>query len=190
MTWLLQRRVGLLIEEKAAMRPERRVALREYRVMKAAQVVFPSLLFFVISAKLQHHQFADRVQKIARIEGPAFSFSSCRRFFEERLIAEETHPLHHREILTVQANRDDEARQPHERFGQLSEPDGHVAAPEASLDHHLLAIVRPPFDKRHWREERRLPDLRLHATHMPEVQKMTGIHLVNRNVPQRGDVEI
>ena len=94
------------------MSPERRIALREHRIMEAAQVVFPGLLLFVIAAKLQHHQFSDRVQKIARIERSAFRFTSCRRFFEERLISEEAHPLLDREIFTVQADGDDETGQP------------------------------------------------------------------------------
>src|SRR4030095_6354888 len=172
------------------MSPERRVALREYRVMEAAQVVFSALLIFVVPAKLQHHQFSDRVQKIARIERPAFGFTSRRGFLEERLIAEETHPLLYGQILAVQSNGDDEARQSHQRFGKLSESDGHVAAPEAGLDHHLPAGVRPAFDERNGGEELRLADLRLDAPQVPEMQEVAGIDLVNRNVPERRDVEI
>ena len=94
------------------MSPERRIALREHRVMEAAQVVLSGLLFLIVAAKLQHHQFSDRVQKIARIERSAFCFTSRGRFFKERLIAEEAHPLLDREIFTVQANGDDETGQP------------------------------------------------------------------------------
>ena len=68
--------------------------------------------------------------------------------------------------------RDDEAREAHERFGELAEPDGDVAAAEAGLDHHLLAVVRPAFDKRRRREERRLADLRLDLPQVPEVQEV------------------
>jgi len=102
------------------MSPERRVALREYRVMEAAQVVFAALLVFVVPAKFQHHQFADRVQKIARIERPAFGFTSRRCFLEERFISEKAHPLLHRQIFAVQPNPHDKSRQPHQSLRQLS----------------------------------------------------------------------
>ena len=86
--------------------------------------------------------------------------------------------------------RDDESRQPHERFRELAELDGRVVPAEARFDHHLLAVVRPPFDERRRREERRLADLRLHLAQMLEVQEVARIHLVNRDVPERREVEV
>ena len=47
-----------------------------------------------------------------------------------------------------------------------------VAAAEAGLDHHLLAVVRPPLDERRRGEERRLADLRLDLPQVLEVQEV------------------
>src|SRR5689334_18267818 len=118
------------------MRTERRIALREYCVVERAERVFAALLFFEVAAHLQHHELADRVQPIARIERAALGLASRGGFFEERLVAEESHPLFNREILAVQADGDDEPGQANERFGELSKLEGHIASAEPGFNHH------------------------------------------------------
>jgi hypothetical protein len=90
----------------------------------------------------------------------------------------------------VETDGDDESREPDERLRQLAEFHRMVAAPESRLDHHVLAVVRPPFDKRHRREERGLPYLRRHLPQVLVVKKVARIDLVNRNIPERRHVEV
>ena len=80
---------------------------------------------------------------------------------------------------------DDEADEADERFGELTELHALILAAEARLDHHLLAVVRPPFDERRRREHDRLAHLRLDAPQMLIVQKVARVDLVNRDRPER-----
>ena len=172
------------------MGPERRVALREHGVVERAQRELPFLRFLVVAPQLQHHQLADRVHEVGRIERAALRFAARGRFFEKRFVPEEAHPLLDRQILAVQADGDDEAGQAHERFGKLAELERGVAAAEAGLHHHVLAVVRPAFDERRGREQRRLADLRLDLPQVLEVEEVARIDLVDRDVPQRRQVEV
>ena len=81
-------------------------------------------------------------------------------------------------------------RQTDQRFGELAERDRRGPAAEAGLDHHLLAVVRPALDERQRREHDRLAGLRLDAPQVLVVQEVAGIHLVNRDRPERRDVEV
>ena len=60
--------------------------------------------------------------QVRRIEGASLRFTTSRRLFEKRLVAEEAHALLDGEVLAVQANGDHEAGEAHECFGELSEP--------------------------------------------------------------------
>ena len=110
--------------------------------------------------------------------------------FEKRLVAEKAHALLDRPVVGVQADADDETGEAHERFGELSELQRVVAAAEAGLEHHLLAVVRPAFDVGRRGEERGAPHLRFHFPQVLIVQVVAGEHLVDRDRPQRRDVEI
>jgi hypothetical protein len=72
-------------------------------------------------AQLEHHQLARRIHQVGRVEGAALGLAPRRGLLEERLVAEEPHPLLHRQILAVQPTADDEARQTHERLRELAE---------------------------------------------------------------------
>ena len=53
-------------EQQPPVRPERRAALREHRVVERAQRELAALLLLVVAPQLQHHQLADRVHEIRR----------------------------------------------------------------------------------------------------------------------------
>src|SRR4029078_3776234 len=93
------------------------------------------------------------------MEGAPFGFTPRARFFEERLVAEDAHALLDRHILAVKTDADNEAAQPDQRLGKLTEANRVIVFPEAFLDHHLLAVVGPPFDQRGRRKQNRLPQL-------------------------------
>ena len=65
-----------------------------------------------------------------------------------------------------------------------------IVPAESGLDHHLLGVVRPAFDERRGREHDRLAHLRFDAPQELIVQEVPGIHLVDRDRPQRRIVEI
>ena len=75
-------------------------------------------------------------------------------------------------------------------FGELPELERVIAAAEAGFDHHLLAVVRPPFHVRRRREHRRAADLRLHLLQELIVEEVARIDLVDRDRPQRRQVEV
>ena len=125
MPLLQRRRPTVSFEQQPAVRPERRAALREHGVVERPQREL-------------------RRPAVPCSRGAASASSACRpsttryvgsnvaalrlaprgRLLEERLVAEEAHPLLHRQVLAVQADGDDEPRQPHERLGELPELEG------------------------------------------------------------------
>ena len=147
--------------------------------MERLQRELRALLRFVVASQLQHHQLANCVHEIRGVERSPLRLASRRRLLQECFVAEEPHPLFDREVFAVQTDADDTAGQADERFSKLPEFDGGVAAAETRLDHHLLAVVRPPLDERRRGEERRLAHLRLDLTEMLVMQEMTRIHLVD-----------
>ena len=132
----------------------------------------------------------NRVHQIRRIERAALGFAPRGRLFEKRLVAEETHALLDGKVLAVQANGDDEPRETHQGLRELPEPDRDVTPPETGFHHHVLAVVGPALDEGRRREEGGLTDLRVDLTQMTEVEEVPRIHLVNRDVPQRRNVEV
>ena len=91
------------------------------RVVEGAQRKLAALLLLVVLAQLQQHQLAERSRPGRRVERAALGLAPRAGFLEERLVAEEPHALLHRQILGVQPDADDEAGEPHQRFGELPE---------------------------------------------------------------------
>src|SRR4249919_167347 len=108
------------------MGPEGRAAVAEHGVMEALERILPRLLLLVVVTQLEHHQLAGRVDQIGRVERAALGLAPRVAFLEKRLVAEKPHALLDREILAVQADADDEAREAHERLGELAETEGGV----------------------------------------------------------------
>ena len=59
-----------------------------------------------------------------------------------------------------------------------------------SLDHDLLAIVRPALDKPNRRKKSRFAKLRLNPTHMLVLKKVPGVGFVHRDRPECSGVKI
>ena len=85
---------------------------------------------------------------------------------------------------------DDEPPEADERLGELAQLEHVIVAPEPRLDHHLLGVMRPAFDERCGRKHEGFTNLRLDLPQELTMQKMSWIHLVDRNRPQRREVEI
>src|SRR5687767_14746043 len=129
------------------MQPEWHGAVFEQRVMKPAERVLRSHVHLVVVAQLLHHQLAGRVEDVRRIERSALCLTPRAALFNIRLVAEEAHTLLHRHVFAVETDADDESTETDERLGKLAEPHARLTATETLIEHHLLAIVGPAFDK-------------------------------------------
>ena len=130
------------------MQPERYSAVAEQAVVELPQRELRSSLGLVVLAELHDHQFAERIDDVGRIEGPAFGLAPRAALFEERLLLEEPDTLLHRHVLAVQSNANHEPAQPDQGLGELPESHRRIVPVKTLVDHHLFAVVRPAFDKR------------------------------------------
>ena len=78
------------------------------------------LLRLHVLPQLHQDQLAEGIHPITRIEGATLGFFPRAALLQERRLAEEPDALLHAPILGVQADRDDQAGQPDQRFGQLT----------------------------------------------------------------------
>jgi hypothetical protein len=116
--------------------------------MEAAERVAVAGVSLVVLPQLQDHQLAGGIQNVAGIERAALGLAAGAGLLEEGFVAEEANALFDRHVLAVEPDADNQAAEANERLRQLAEADGVVALPESFLHHHLLAVVRPPFDER------------------------------------------
>src|SRR6266851_1916256 len=138
---------AVIAEHKTTMQPERRSALVEQGVVEGTQRECLPLLLFVLLPELQKHQLADAVDEVGRIEGAPFGLATRAALLHESFLPEEPDALLDGHILCVQADADDEAREPNERFGKLPELHAAILPQEARFDHHLLAVMGPSLDE-------------------------------------------
>src|SRR5262245_34504591 len=178
---LLNQLAILRAQHQGTVQPDRNRSVPEQRVVEPAQRELRSEVRLVVLAKLQQHQLSRRIQDVRGIERAALGFAPGARLLEERFLAEETDRLLDRHVFAVQPDADDAATEADEGFGQLSEADAGIGLPEALVDHHLLAVVRPAFDERRRREEDRLAERRVDLAQVLVVQEVSGEHLVDRD---------